>query len=95
MPMLKKMKMPKREEISVDELDMEMPEGEEMSDELAGESEGESGEAPSMAEGEMADLTAISDEDLLAEIKKRGLMGALGEEMTGEEEVENEDEMYS
>jgi hypothetical protein len=74
--MLKKMKMPKREEISVDELDMEMPEG-------GMPAEG-SEEAPSADEGKMADLAAISDEDLLAEMKKRGLMG----EMAGDEEME-------
>jgi hypothetical protein len=89
--MLKKMKMPKREEISVEELDSEMPEGEMMA-------EGE--EAPSAEAEGMADLAAISDEDLLAEMKKRGLMGEMAE---GEEEVDmsespvedGEDEMYS
>lgn len=94
MPMLKKMKMPKREEISVDELDMEMPAegGEDMM------AEGE--EVPSADEGKMADLAAVSDEDLMAEMKKRGLMSDMsGEDMEmaegGEEEVEDEDEMYS
>ncbi len=92
MPMLKKMKMPKREEISVEELDM--PEEEMMA--------GDEGEAPSAEAEGMADLAAISDEDLMAEMKKRGLMAEMGgEEMSmdmaegGEEEVEDEDEMYS
>ncbi len=95
MPMLKKMKMPKREEISVEELDMPAEGGEE---EMASEGE----EAPSAEAEGMADLAAISDEDLLAEMKKRGLMSEMsGEEMSmdmaegGEEEVEDEDEMYS
>lgn len=92
MPMLKKMKMPKREEISIEELDSEMPEG---GEEMPAEGE----EAPSAEAEGMADLAAISDEDLLAEMKKRGLMGEMaGDEemaMAGEEEVEDEDEMYS
>lgn len=87
MPMLKKMKMPKREEISMEELDSEMPEG-------GGE------EASSMDEEKMADLAAISDEDLMAEMKKRGLMGEMSK---GEEELDmsespvedGEDEMYA
>jgi hypothetical protein len=87
MPMLKKMKMPAREEISIEELDSEMPEGEMMA---------EDGEAPSMDEGKMADLAAISDEDLLAEMKKRGLMGEMaGDEemaMAGEEELDEYDD---
>jgi len=86
MPMLKKMKMPKREEISIEELDMEMPE-EGMSP------EGE--EAPSAEAEGMADLAAISDEDLLAEMKKRGLMADMsGEDMAaeGEEELDEYDD---
>jgi hypothetical protein len=86
MPMLKKMKMPAREEISIEELDSEMPEGE----------MGAAEEAPSMDEGKMADLAAISDEDLLAEMKKRGLMGEMaGDEemaMAGEEELDEYDD---
>lgn len=96
MPMLKKMKMPKREEISVDELEMEP-----MGDELAGEGEGEGGMPEPMKAP--ADLESVSDEDLMAELKKRGLMGKLAEEspeemsrdeMLGAEEQEDEMSEY-
>ena len=91
MPMLKKMKMPKREEISIEELDAEMPSEEGMSEESATTAEMEpSTEAPS--------LDTISDEELMAELKKRGLMSKMGgeEDMEmsemGEEDVEEYDD---
>ena len=94
---LKKLKMPPREEIDMAELDMG-PEGDmgpesdmSMGDEMIGEAEGESMEPGK--EGPAADMLAdFSDDDLLAEVKKRGLMGQLGEE--GAEEMEAEDEEY-
>lgn len=88
---LKKLKMPAKAEISTAELDMgEMPEGPEMAGEMEGESEGETGEAPE--EAPAPDMLAdISDDDLLAEVKKRGLMAQLGE---GEGEMESEEEEY-
>lgn len=93
---LKKLQMPKREEMDMSELelDMEAPEEAEgdMASEMAGESEGE--ESPMPGKKGMDKLAAVSDEDLLAELKKRGLMGQLGEEGEGEMELE-EDEMYS
>lgn len=87
---LKKLKMPAKQEISTAELDMgeEMPAGSEMADELAGESEGEVGGEPEEAPS-MDMLADVSDDDLMAEVKKRGLMGQLegeGEEMESEEE---------
>lgn len=89
MPMLKKMKMPKREEIDMAELDMEeMPGGEMPEGDMSEE------EMPVEA-GPLAD---VSDEELMAEMKKRGLTSKLEEEdaMMGEGEMEMEDEeMYS
>jgi hypothetical protein len=93
---LKKLKMPPREEIDMAELDSNSDgsmglEGEPMGDEMMGEAEGESMEPGK--EGPAADMLAdFSDDDLLAEVKKRGLMGQLGEE--GAEEMEAEDEEY-
>lgn len=89
---LKKLKMPPKAEISTDELDMG-PMGD-MEGEMAGEGEGEMGEAPEAPEAapEESMLADVSDDDLLAEIKKRGLMGAMGEE-EGEEESEEEEYM--
>lgn len=90
---LKKLKMPPKAEISTDELDMG-PMGD-MEGEMAGEGEGEMGEAPEAPEaapgGDM--LADVSDDDLLAELKKRGLMGKLEGEGEGEEESEDEEYM--
>lgn len=87
---LKKLKMPPKAEISTDELDMG-PMGD-MEGEMAGESEGEVGEAPEAPEAapEESMLADVSDDELLAELKKRGLMGKL----EGEGEEESEDEEY-
>lgn len=81
---LKKLKMPPKAEISTDELDMG-----EMAGETEGEGEGEK-DMEAMSEAPAPDMLAdVSDDDLLAEIKKRGLMGAMGEE-EGEESEEEE-----
>ena len=88
---LKKLAMPKREEMDMSELDVEMgPAEDEM---MAGEEMSDKGEAPSKE----SPLAGASDEELVAEMKKRGLMGELeGEGMEGEEEIDLEDEeMYS
>lgn len=85
---LSKLKMPMREEVDTSELDMAM-DGEETVDE------------GDMAEGDMegkpskeSPLAGASDDELLAEMKKRGLMGGLEE--GGEEELEmSDEEMYS
>lgn len=80
---LKKLAMPKREEMDISELDMEeMPTG--------GEEMAEGEEMPVEA-GPLAD---VSDEELMAELKKRGLSSKLAEEdaMMGEGEMEMEDE---
>ena len=70
---LKKMKMPKDQEMDMSELDMS--EGESPSDESAESPEME------MAEDEMemapSPLDSISDDELMAEIEKRGLMSQL------------------
>lgn len=89
---LKKLKMPAKAEISTAELDMEeMPEGPKMAGEMEGEGEGEMGESPEAAPG--SDMLAdFSDDELMAEIKKRGLMGKMGEEEG--EEMESEEEEY-
>lgn len=89
---LGKLQMPKREEVDMSELEMEAgpeegAEGPEMELELGAEG---SEEKPSEG-GELAD---VADEDLIAELKKRGLMGKLAEE--GDMDLEAEDsEMYS
>ena len=87
---LKKLAMPKREEIDMSELEMDMP---------------AEGGGEEMAEGDMEDmpveagpLADVSDEELMAELKKRGLSSKLEEEdaMLGESEMEDEEEeMYS
>lgn len=85
---LSKLKMPKREEISMEELDMGP--APELAGEAEGEGEGEMGMEPEMPEQEPGMLADVSDDDLLAEVKKRGLMGQLdmgeGEVEEGEEE---------
>ena len=87
---LKKLSMPKREEMDMSELEMDMPAESEM---MAGEEMSDKGEAPSKE----SPLAGASDEELMAEMKKRGLMGDLeGEGMEGEEEIDLEDEeMYA
>jgi hypothetical protein len=85
---LKKLSMPKREEMDMGELEIEMEPagGDEM---MAGEEPSDKGEAPSKE----SPLAGASDEELLAEMKKRGLMGELeGEGMSGEEELDMGDE---
>lgn len=84
--MLKKLKMPKPKEMEMDELDL----GPESAEEEASESKAEEGaESPEEESAEHpGELEAISDEDLLAEVKKRGLMSQLESE-TGEESAED------
>ena len=85
---LGKLKMPSKDAIDVSELDMDMgPEdGAEVAEEadmgMDMESEPKSGDL----------LTDIADEDLIAEIKKRGLSAQLaeGEAESGEEEESSE-----
>jgi hypothetical protein len=84
---LKKLAMPKREEIDMAELDMEeMPTEGEMPESDMGE-----GEEMPVEAGPLAD---VSDEELMAELKKRGLSSKLAEEdaMMGEMEMEDEEE---
>lgn len=83
---LGKLKMPSKDAIDVSELEMDMgPEdGAEVAEEadmgMDMESEPKSGDL----------LTDIADEDLIAEIKKRGLTAQLGEAESGEEEESSE-----
>lgn len=90
---LSKLKMPMREEVDTSELDMEMPSGE--GDMAEGDMEEPSKESP---------LAGASDDELLAEMKKRGLMGDLEEssseemardEMLGADEEEDEMSEYA
>jgi hypothetical protein len=82
---LSKLKMPMREEVDTSELDMAM-DGEEMA-------EGEEGDMEEMPSKE-SPLAGASDDELMAEMKKRGLMGGLEE--GGEKELEmSDEEMYS
>lgn len=85
--MLKKLKMPKPKEMETDELDLPM---EESPEEEAAESPEEEGmESPEEEKAEHpGELEKVSDEDLLAEVKKRGLMSQLEKE-TGEESAED------
>lgn len=85
--MLKKLKMPKPKSMDTSELDYmeESPE-----EEAAESPEMEAVEGP---EGEKEEkhssvLASASDEDLLAEVKKRGLMAQMEKE-TGEESSED------
>jgi hypothetical protein len=86
---LGKLKMPSKDAIDVSELEMDMgPEdGAEVAEEadmgMDMESEPKSGDL----------LTDIADEDLIAEIKKRGLTAQLGEAESGEEEEESSEYM--
>lgn len=94
---LGKLQMPKREEVDMSELDMEHPSGEESPEYEASEGadveakEGPSTEAKEHPGGDLAD---VADEDLIAELKKRGLMGKLAEEGASEMDMSDE-EMYA
>lgn len=113
---LGKLKMPSKkagEDLSSRLFAEEGADGEEsdadFANELVGESEGEDADAPELDEMG-AEMEAISDEDLLAEIKRRGLSSKLGADpaavkkkkadtpaytsVQGEEEEDDED-MYA
>ena len=79
---LGKLKMPSKDAIDTSELEMDMgPESADGSEADMGmdmESEPKSGDM----------LTDIADEDLIAEIKKRGLTAQLGEESSGEQAID-------
>jgi len=85
---LGKLKMPPKDAIDMGELEMDMgdesseeaPEGEDMAMGME--------EEPAPKDGDL--LTKVADEDLLAEVKKRGLTAQLGEE----EESESESDEY-
>jgi len=89
MSKLKKMKMPEKKGEEMEGME-DSPElaaqEEEMGMDLDGDMEaGESAEHQAKVLGQ--DLEALSDEELMAELKKRGLMSKLGEEEEmGEEE---------
>lgn len=90
MKKLGKLKMPARkEELDLSELeDKEMPEMEE-GEALEGEEdvmEASEEEIPSDKEMPL-DLSALSDDELMAEIKKRGLMSDLAQSDEAEEEM--------
>jgi hypothetical protein len=88
---LKKMKMPASkkaapelemedgEEKPEEDMDMELPELEHEDSEEEGSPEEEAAESPEeeKAEDEPLDLSSLSDEELMAELKKRGLMAKL------------------
>ena len=84
---LGKLKMPKREEINLDELDMGSEESPEYEASESPEEEGAESEEMEASE-HPGELKAVSDEDLLAEVKKRGLMSQLEAE-TGDESAED------
>ena len=92
---LKKLAMPKREEIDMAELEM---------DEMPAEAAGGGDEGEEEMPVEAGTLADVSDEDLMAELKKRGLMSKLEEsspeemardEMLGAEEQEDEMSEYA
>ena len=84
--MLKKLKMPKPKEMELDELDLPSDEESSEAPEALEEAEGE--EMAEESAEEAGELEAISDEDLLAEVKKRGLLSQMDKEM-GEESAED------
>lgn len=93
---LGKLQMPKREEVDMSELDMEAGPEESPEYEMAESPEEEGSESPEVEGKEHGggELAKVADEDLIAELKKRGLMGKLAEE--GDMDLEAEDsEMYS
>lgn len=84
--MLKKLKMPKPKEMEMDDLDFSPESAEEEASESPEEEGAESPEEePAEHPGE---LEKVSDEDLLAEVKKRGLMAQMEKE-TGDESAED------
>lgn len=111
MKKLGKMEMPKKRREHMDEMDMselgleegspeeeraESPE-QEHEEMAAGEADASDAEAaPEEHSGERpADLDTVSDDELMAEIKKRGLMSELAAEGEGEVQSEPDQEMYS
>jgi hypothetical protein len=99
---LGKLAMPKRDEVDMAELELEVEPseggkaGEMMAEEGAEEVDLGDEEAAPKSDA----LADVADEDLLAEVKKRGLMTALSEEAPAEKArdkaagaVEQEDEM--
>ena len=86
--MLKKMKMPKPKQIALDEMEMGDEVADEMADEMGDEMADEEMEMEGEEGEEESELSALSDEELLAEVKKRGLMSQLEEE-EGEESAED------
>lgn len=83
---LGKLKMPSKDAIDVSELEMDM--GPEDGAEVAEEADMDMG-MDMESESKGGDiLTDIADEDLLAEVKKRGLTAQLGED---EEESESDE----
>jgi hypothetical protein len=88
MAKLKKMKMPESKkaapEMAMDDgmaeeegMDLELPE---LGSEEEEAPEHEAAESPEeeVSEHEAIDLSALSDEELMAELKKRGIMGKMG-----------------
>ena len=86
---LDKMRMPERKKPMADELDM----GEESSD-MEMSPEGDM-EMPAEMERspELPDMSQLSDEDLMAEMKKRGLMGQMGDDMMPEGDRRQSEDM--
>ncbi len=89
-----KVKMPEKpakEMEAAEELEMDFPMEDEMAADAEAELDADEMEMPA-EEGEMAsDMDAISDDELLAELKRRGL-SAENKEAEAEEEVEDEAE---
>jgi hypothetical protein len=78
---LGKLSMPKRDEVDMSELELEVePSDSEMAAEDGKESADMSEEAAPSGDA----LADVADEDLIAELKKRGLMGQLAEEAPAE-----------
>lgn len=89
---LNKMKMPKKQ----DEFEMESMSEESPEESSEFEFSEEEGGGPSEEEGSEApsDLEMFSDEDLMAEMKKRGLMSDLEGSENPSKESPPEEEMY-
>ena len=85
---LGKLKMPSKDAIDVSELDMDMGPSPEDGAEVAEEADMGMDMEAEPKSGDL--LTDIADEDLIAEIKKRGLTAQLGEAESGEEEESSE-----
>jgi hypothetical protein len=79
---LGKLKMPSKDAIDVSELEMDM--GPEDGAEVAEEADMGMDMESESKDGDL--LTKVADEDLLAEVKKRGLTAQLGEEEQESEE---------